>query len=455
LEEKRTHSMARQSESAYERGPGGNGAGDGHDDNRDRRERLPSLSLPTLPLPTLPLPTLPLPTLSFLHGRTARQIGPWLLLLTLAVAAFPAATGGFKASPASAANAGVRPNDLSSYAVIDLGASTTGFTVSGATAYAINNNNQVVGDYYDSGGSSHAFIWNPTGPSTGAMSDPGIGGGSHAYGINDRGRVVGQGAGGAYIAIPPTSAGSYTVTTLVGGGVAYGINSLDAVVGTSGGHAFIRTADPHNPSAVGNVTTIGDSGCGSSDGRAINGFGAIVGSACGSYAASSDGSSPMRYIGSLGGRASRTYALNESGQAGGYSYVPGNYEVHAVLWDPSSSGKPYPVLFSTHTDLGTIGGSFATILGLNTNGAAVGYGTTFAGAAHAVISRAGGSLSDLNDFITPGSNWTITHAYAINDNGVIVGDARDANNSGPMHAVYHLKNTGADILGPMSRRAVE
>jgi len=335
-------------------------------------------------------------------------MGPWLLLLTLAVAAFPVATASVSTSRAIAANAGVRPADDTSYTVIDLGASAN-VAVSGATAFAINNNNQVVGDYYRSGGDSHAFIWNPSGPSTGVMSDLGIGGGSHAYGINDRGRVVGQGAGGAYIAIPPpTSGGPYTVTTLVGGGVAYGINSLDGVVGTSGGHAFIRTADPHNPSAVGAVTTIGDIGCGSSDGRAINGSGAIVGSACGSYAASSNGTSNMAYMGSLGVRASRAYALNDSGQAGGYAYVAGNYEVHAVLWDPSANG-PYPTYDSTHTDIGTIGGSFATILGINANGVAVGYGTTDTGIAHAAISRAGATLSDLNDSIAPGSNCALPH----------------------------------------------
>ncbi len=350
----------------------------------------------------VPIPTLPVPTLSFPRGRTARHVGPWLLLLTLAVAAFPAATGGFRATTAVAANAGVRPAEAGNYTVIDLGASTAGLTVSGATAYAINDNNKVVGDYYDSGGSSHAFIWNPTGPSTGVMSDIGVGGGSHAYGINGRGHVVGQGAGGGYIAIPPPAAtGLYTVTTLFGGGVAYGITNLDAVVGTISGHAFICTANPHDPSAVGTVAPIGASGCGSSDGRAINGSGAIVGSVCGQIAASSSGTSDMAYIGSLGGRASRAYALNESGQAGGYSYVPGNYGVHAILWDPSANGQ-YPTYNSNHTDLGSIGGSFATILGINDDGVSVGYGTTITGASHAVISRLGEILSDLNDYIDPG-----------------------------------------------------
>ena len=414
--------------------------GDGRDAPRDEPRALPA-------------PTLPFPTLSFLRGRLPRHMGPWLLLLTLAVAAFPAATGGFKASPAvaAAAKAGIRPAVNGNYTVIDLGASTAGLTVSGATAYAINDNNQVVGDYYDSGGSSHAFVWNPTGPSTGAMSDLGIGGGSHAYGINGRGHVVGQGAGGAYIAIPPArgAVGPYTVTTLAGG-VAYGITNLDAVVGTSGGHAFIRTADPHDPSAVGAVAPIGASSCGSSDGRAINSSGAIVGSACGLYAASSSGTSDMAYIGSLGGRTSRAYALNDSGQAGGYSYVPGNDEVHAILWDPSANG-PYPTNDSTHTDLGNIGGSFATILGINDAGVSVGYGTTITGAPHAAFSQVGVSLSDLNDYIDPGSGWTLSHAYAINNNGVIVGDARtqDANGNptGPTHAVL-LAPPGVSLLPP-------
>jgi len=640
--------MMRQNDNAYEGVPTG-AASD--NDTPDRQKRLPSLLVPTL---------------SFSRGRTARRVGPWLLLLALAVAAFPAATGGFRAARAVAANAGVRPADSGNYAVIDLGASAN-FKVSGGTAYAINDCNQVVGDYYNAGGSSHAFIWNPTGPTTGVMDDLGVGDGSHAYGINNLGHVVGQGAGGAYIAIAPMSAatasptdtpvpttgaspitcaspttsptasasptasttnptitsttnptitsttnptitsttnptitsttnptitpttnptitsttnptitpttnptitpttnptitpttnptitpttnptitpttnptitpttdattnpasptaggsnqtcgpssaptrtptpssaptqtptptcgpttptsvptstatsttgahahlaasahaavrptgahpaaiGPYMVTTLVPGGIAYGINNLDAVVGTSGGKAFIRTADPHDPSAVGNVASIGASNCGSSDARAINSSGAIVGSACGSYAAGSNGSSPMSYIGSLGGRASRAYALNSSGQAGGYSYVPGNYEVHAVLWDPSATGS-YPTSDSTHSDLGNIGGSFATILGINDDGVSVGYGTTGTGQPHAAISRVGQTLSDLNDYIDPGSGWTLSHAYAINSNGVIVGDARtqdsNGNPTGPMHAVLLLP-PGVSLLPP-------
>ncbi len=284
------------------------------------------------------------------------------------------------------------------------------------------------------------------------MGDLGIGAGNHAYGINGRGHIVGQGAGGAYIAIPPsTSTGLYTVTTIMGGGVARGITNLDSVVGTtSGGSAFVRTADPHNPSATGAIVTIGASNCGSSDGRAINSSGAIVGSACGTYAAGSNGSSPMSYIGSLGGRTSRACALNESGQAGGYSYVPGNYEVHAVLWDPSTSG-PYPTSDSTHTDLGNLGGTFATILGINDDGVSVGYGTTITGQPHAAISRVGQTLGDLNDYIDPGAGWTLSHAYAINNNGVIVGDARtqDANGNptGPTHAVLLLP-PGVSLLPP-------
>ncbi len=439
--------------------PGNGDSKGGPDTPRTEAQAVP-IPIPTIStLPNLPsLPSLPSPTLSFLRGRTARRVGPWLLLLTLAVAAFPAATGGFKATTAIAANAGVRPASDGNYTVVDLGASATGLTVSGATAYAINDNNQVVGDYYDSGGTSHAFIWNPTGPSGGVMSDPGIGAGSHAYGINGRGHIVGQGAGGAYIAIPPpsTSTGLYTVTTIMGGGVARGITNLDSVVGTtSGGSAFVRTADPHNPSATGAIVTIGASNCGSSDGRAINSSGAIVGSACGTYAAGSNGSSPLGYIGSLGGRTSRAYALNESGQAGGYSYVPGNYEVHAVLWDPSTSG-PYPTSDSTHTDLGNIGGTFATILGINDDGVSVGYGTTITGQPHAAISRVGQTLGDLNDYIDPGTGWTLSHAYAINNNGVIVGDARtqDANGNptGPTHAVLLLP-PGVSLLPPADATA--
>ena len=70
------------------------------------------------------------------------------------------------------------------YTLTDLG------TLGGLTssAYGINDDGQVVGDSYTSGGYDHAFLY-----SGGTMHDLGTLGGieSQAYGINNSGQVVG------------------------------------------------------------------------------------------------------------------------------------------------------------------------------------------------------------------------------------------------------------------------
>src|SRR6266550_3898088 len=67
---------------------------------------------------------------------------------------------------------------------------------SGSEASGINNGGQVVGASADADGTAHAFLWTPGAPNgaTGTMTDLGsLPGGSagRAFGINDRGQVVG------------------------------------------------------------------------------------------------------------------------------------------------------------------------------------------------------------------------------------------------------------------------
>ncbi len=404
------------------------------------------------------LPTLFFPTLSLAWGTHARL----LLLLALAVAGLPVASIGARTLSASAANSHVMPAASGSYTVIDLG--TLGGSTPGSgrsTAYAINNKNQVVGDWYDHIGMSHSFLWTPTGPLAGTMEDLARGDNSHVYGINDAGHIVGQdGDGKAYIYAPPVNggAGPSLINTFVSG-AAHGINNKDQVVGTmpvnvdgtSTGHAFVWTPDHGELTSIGTITDLGDNGClgHDSDGRAINDDTHVVGTSC-TLPVDWSPHTPMTFMGDLGGHPNRAFALNNAGLAGGYSaiYSPdsGNSQVDAMLWDDSTPG-PNPGHMRDHTDLGTLpGGDFATIMGINNDGVAVGYSTVNGtGVTHAAISRLGVTLIDLNSSIPSNSDWTLNHAYAINNNGVIVGDGRNGKNSGPMHA-FLLLPSGQSLI---------
>jgi probable HAF family extracellular repeat protein len=76
------------------------------------------------------------------------------------------------------------------------------------------------------------------------------------------------------------------------------------------------------------------------------------------------------------------------------------------------------------SDLGTLGGDFSEGLGINDSGQVVGYSlTTVEGDQHAFV-YSGGTMTDLNDLIAPGSGWTLALSTGINDSGQIVGIGR-------------------------------
>jgi probable HAF family extracellular repeat protein len=176
-------------------------------------------------------------------------------------------------------------------------------------------------------------------------------------------------------------------------------------------------------------------------------------------------------LGTLGGTVGFANALNNQGQIAGQSDLPGDQSAHPYLWDNG-------VLH----DLGTLGGSSGLATWLNDAGDVTGGAQTSDGASHAFfwrngvmrdlgtinddtcsvshfmnasaqvvgtsgdcggqfekhgfLSEQGGPMIDLNAFVPPGLNLTMTDGESINDHGEIAGTGMLPN--GDLHAVVLL-----------------
>jgi probable HAF family extracellular repeat protein len=130
---------------------------------------------------------------------------------------------------------------------------------------------------------------------------------------------------------------------------------------------------------------------------------------------------PPRYqltrLGTLGGQQSAAAAVNDLGEAVGYSQTAAG-ATHAFF---SSQGKM--------TDLGTLGGANSYAVALNNLGQVVGWSQTATGVLHAFLWDKGtGKLTDLHP-----AGATASIANAINDSGEVVGTVWPPQN-GPPHA---------------------
>jgi probable HAF family extracellular repeat protein len=272
----------------------------------------------------------------------------------------------------------------------------------------INNAGQVVGASGDpfSPRSVTAFIRSPDG----VLKDLGTLGGTYsgASGINDAGQVAGSsditGDSAYHIFITGTDgAGMRDLGTLGGGSAAAaGINNAGQVVGyseTSGGdyHAFIT-----GPDGTG-MRDLGTLGAGRSEARAINDIGEVVGS---------------------------------------LAYNPPGGPYHAFITGPD--GKDMRML-------GTLGGTYSDALDINNAGQVVGWSDTAEGG-HAFITGSHGSgMTDLNSLVDLPQGLVLTDAMAINNSGQVVALA------GPPPVIpepetYALMLAGLGLIGLMVRR---
>jgi probable HAF family extracellular repeat protein len=115
--------------------------------------------------------------------------------------------------------------------------------------------------------------------------------------------------------------------------------------------------------------------------------------------------------------------MNDAGEVAGNSYLPGDEVRHAVLW---RSGKII--------DLGTVGADpCSDAHGLNIRGQVVGSSHDCIQEMHGFLWQLGGPMIDLNAFVPPDSDLTITDGHTINDSGEIIASGMLPN--GDFHAI--------------------
>ncbi|MHC4743417.1 MAG: hypothetical protein ACYS8Z_15995 [Planctomycetota bacterium] len=187
------------------------------------------------------------------------------------------------------------------------------------------------------------------------------------------------------------------------------------------------------------IIELGSLGGRTSKAFCVNNFGEVVGWADipddDGHAYIWDAKNGMRDLGTLGEKSSTSLGINDKGQVVGRAETDGDSQ-HAFFWDPNTG----------MTDLGTLGGKFGSEAGgINNRGEVFGHSKTANGAIHPFIWDANDGMKDVG---TLGGRLTIV--TDINANGQMVGFARIPN--GKRHAFYRDESDGmtyiADPNGP-------
>jgi probable HAF family extracellular repeat protein len=136
----------------------------------------------------------------------------------------------------------------------------------------------------------------------------------------------------------------------------------------------------------------------------VEGLIAALSAACIWTAAAHGAAYSITDLGTLGGTTSQARAINDSGQVVGYASLPGDSASDAFLW---SNGKM--------TDLGSLDGEGSAALAINNSGQVVGFTAEPEGAIQAFL-YSNGTMTDLGP---PGGYYS--EAEGINNSGQIVG----------------------------------
>jgi probable HAF family extracellular repeat protein len=368
------------------------------------------------------------------------------------------------------------------YSVLDLGPLGGG----PAAPYFMTGNGLIAGAAETASNQSHASVWFMGFQLD--LSTPGLGGAnSIAYGINQKGQVVGTAqtavANGedfcgfnAYGVAKSSAAclpfvfqnGAMTKLPTLGGpnGVAYAINNRSEAVGW----AETVTKDPNpacgvlqfQPVLWGTTSTRTlPTFPGDSDGvaAAINDNGQVVGATgtCGDFNTNSGLYLVEKHamlweagaainLGNLGGTGQfgghHACAINNRGQVVGHSDLTGDTTFHTFLWTWETGMK----------DIGTLTGDVAsTAISINDGGVVVGTSLDSNFNPRAFVWQ-NGSMADLNGLLTSNpQKMYLLLGYSINVSGEIVGLAVNAN--GDLHGFLAVPDSEANFL-PLVERTI-
>ena len=327
------------------------------------------------------------------------------------------------------------------YTLTDLGPMQLSAAPSGATA--LNGSGQVAGFLFDTTvGANQAFLW-----SSGTLNELGTLGGasSFGYGINAAGQVVGTAdlstsggntqrafiwQKGAMSNLGDTNpAGNYSS--------AFGVNANGDVAGYQNDgfyHPVIWKAGI--PTGATLLTTLPCifTVC-QGEALAINDLGQAAGwsnaAPSGSHAVMWDSSGQPTDLGTLGGTSNtQANGINKNGVVVGYSQLNTNLApstVHAFVWQGGNLQDLGAIPGPDPNASGTVVDTNSSAWGINSKGDIVGISALgqrkhvlFGGGGRAFLDT-GGVMYDLSSLLVPGTNWKLEAAWAINDNGQIVG----------------------------------
>lgn len=304
-----------------------------------------------------------------------------------------------------------------------------------SVAYGINDVGQIVGYSHLSGYSYiRAFLYED-----GVMSNLGLFGGysSTAYDINNAGQIVGE----SDINSSYSHAFLYQNGVMTDLGTFGGNSSVARMINESGqivGQAYIPASPPYGERGYGflyengimnNLTPLRDAYGLNNNGEVV-GYSYHPGTEATYHCGDIDNEDPIIYLGAVDGDWSWAWDINDQGQVVGQSETSITGEYHAFLY---KNGVMY--------DLGTVpNGTSSYAKAINNSGLIVG-DAWVSGRNHAFL-YINGEMIDLNSLIDPEIDWTLAVAYDINEYGDIVGMA-----SSPSQTVnrgFLLYNMDAD-----------